>query len=344
MKTFCQAPAKILLSGEHSVVYGAPGLSMTVNLPTTCQVIFTPADTFSVDIELIDYQQNHSFPFAVWRRLAAEIESRFHLFQQEIGSIHSVLQHPVDLVLVTLDQFHEAYRLKSGHWQIKIQSHPYSSRGFGSSAAVILSLLKSLFLQQTINITTSELLALAKKIESRQHGHSSGIDPTAIIYGGLLRFQPHHPVIPLHFPGFKGWLIDTGRPQTTTGQVVEAVAKRFKHNHEIWQRFSQVTEQIQLACETENSALLRQGVQSNHQLLCEIGVVPQTVMDFIAELHKTPLSAAKTCGAGASSGNAAGIVLFISTTSPKVLCEQYGFKFFPLELSSDGIICQEQWN
>ncbi|BBP42788.1 mevalonate kinase family protein [Thiosulfativibrio zosterae] len=339
MKTLCQAPAKILLSGEHAVVYGSPGLSMAVNLMTLCQVSFCPQDPPFIEIELVDYQQKHAFPFPLWKKLAINIESRFHLYQQEVGSINTVLQHPIDLILVIMDHFHHAYRLKQGHWSIKIQSHPYPSRGLGSSAAVILSLLKSLVTHQSLNISNTDLLALAKTIESRQHGRSSGIDPTSILHGGLLRFQHHRPVLPLETHGFKGWLIDTGVAHTSTGQAVEAVAKKFKHNHPIWQKFTDVTNRIQTACETENGEALRKSIAENHTLLCEIGVIPQKVINFIAQLNKLPCTSAKVCGAGAVAGQAAGMVLCISPQAPQAICETYGYHFMPLEISSQGVFC-----
>lgn len=339
MKTLCHAPAKLILSGEHSVVYGKPGLSMAVDLPTQCDIEFTPAAPPFIEIELVNYQQKHAFPFDIWQKLALNIEARFQLFQQEINAIQTVLQHPVDLILVALYHFHAAYTLKSGHWNIKIKSHHLPSRGLGSSAAVILSLLGGLFKTQNIKHHEDTVLTLAQAIESRQHGTSSGIDPTTIMQGGLLRYQQHTTTLQLESHSFHAWLIDTGPPSASTGKSVEKVSKRFSYNDDIWQAFEKVTEQVQSAWQQQDADYLCSAIRSNQQLLEKIGIVPLRVKKFIEQLHVSEEVAAKVCGAGSVQGDHAGIILCISPNAPRQLCQEYGFEIFPLVFQSEGLTC-----
>ena len=100
-----------------------------------------------------------------------------------------------------------------------------------------------------------------------------------------------------------------------------------------------MTNKIQTACETENGEALRQGIADNHHLLCELGVIPQKVIDFIEQLHKMPSTSAKVCGAGAVAGDSAGMVLCLSPQAPQAICNAYGYPFMPLEISSQGVVC-----
>ncbi len=340
MKITCQAPAKIILSGEHSVIYGAPCLSMAVNLPTECEIIFTENNLGFVEIELVDYHQKHAFPFKTWRKLALNIETRFQLYLQNINAIQTVLQHPVDLILVTLQHFHQTIGLKQGHWSIKFKSHHLPSRGLGSSAAVIVSLLSGLYKAHNFIDYQDHILSLAQSIEARQHGKSSGTDPTTILLGGLLHYQAHEKTIKLKTHYFQAWLIDTGIPQSSTGKSVAKVAESFGQQHPIWSKFATTTLKMESAWKQENSSKLRSAIRSNQKLLEKIGVVPKKVSHFIQALQLSDKTAAKICGAGSVSGDAAGIVLCVSPNVPKKLCDDYGYEAFPLEFQKQGASCE----
>ena len=53
-----------------------------------------------------------------------------------------------------------------------------------------------------------------------------------------------------------------------------------------------------------------QHIQKNHALLCQIGVVPDAIQEMIDAIEKLG-AAAKICGAGALSGNAAGLLWIV---------------------------------
>ncbi len=340
MKLTCQAPAKIILSGEHSVVYGAPSLSLAIDLPTECNIAFSSNKTAIVAIELVNYQQKYTFDFKAWQKLALNIDARFQLYLQKVSSIQTVLHDPIDLILVILQQFHQTHGLKQGHWSIKIKSHHLPNRGLGSSAAVILSLLSGLYKAHNLVVQQELILALAQTIESRQHGKSSGIDPATILLGGLLRYQHHKQTIKSKTNCFQAWLIDTGAPKDSTGKSVEVVAKAFNANHAIWSKFKKVTYKMELAYKQKNSIKLCSAIRANQNLLEKIGVIPEKVSRFIKDIHQDANVAAKVCGAGSISGDAAGMVLYVSPNIPKKLCQEYGYEVFPLVLQQNGVRCE----
>lgn len=344
MTTLCTVPAKLILSGEHSVLYDCPAVSMAIDLPTHCLSTYTLSRHPSVTIELVNYQQKHCLPFAQWKQLSVGIESRFHLFETQSGAIQSVLSKPLDLILTILHHFDHHYGLMRADWQFKIDSKAPMGRGLGSSAAVIIAVLKSLIHHQRLDVQPAELLALAQLIECRQHGRSSGIDPTTLIHGGLLQYQPKHPIEQLDKHTLHGWLIDTGHPESSTGHCVQTVKQNHAHRTELWQAFKTTTHQIAQAWSHQNSQHLKQGIRQNHQLLTHIGVVPQRVQDFIAALENDMDAGAKICGAGSVEGERAGIVLCLSDLPPVKLCRQYGYTLIDLNTGSraaqSGAYCE----
>ncbi len=339
MKTLCSVPAKLILSGEHAVLYQCPALSMAIDLPTYCECEYTPNTLFSVTVELVNFQQKHCFPYDLWQKIAIETESRYRLFEQQSGAIQAVLTKPIDLVLNTLFHFEELCPLKPGDWQFKIHSEAPIGRGMGSSAAVIISLLTSLITHHRFNLSDDGLLALARRIECRQHGQSSGIDPATLIYGGLLQYQSNLPIQRINAQKLNAWLIDTGKPLSTTGQCVAQVKQHWANDKACWKSFKNVTQKLVQAWSEEDSLGFKRGIRKNQKLLFKLGVVPAKVQGFIDRLESQHHAAAKICGAGSVSGDNAGMVLCISETPPYTLCETYGYECRPLQLQTKGIEC-----
>lgn len=340
MQTLCSVPAKLILSGEHAVIYNHSALSMAVGLYTHCQCRFQSSSVNSVTIELKDFQQKHCFPSFVWQNLASHIEARYSNYSSGNLSIQSVLVQPIDLVLDTLYHFNEFHRLNKGEWFFEIHSEVPIGKGLGSSAAIILSLLSNLFQQHQLAQDKETLLALARKIESRQHGRSSGIDPATMLYGGLLEFHSAKTTKRLKTHEFKAWLIDTGSPASSTGQAVDYVKQQHADNTTLWQNFAKVTDNIIQAWSHQNSQQLYQNIEENQQLLEHIGVVPQRVQHFIQRLKTEFNGSAKVCGSGSIKGDSAGVLLCFCSQKPTQLCQEFGYQVQRITIDNQGITCQ----
>ncbi len=341
MKTNCSVPAKLILSGEHAVLYQCPALSMAIDLPTHCWTEQQPHCTPSLHIELCNFSEIHSLSFNEYRQQALQIEQRYQSFLQKKIAIQMVLRQPIELIFCTLHHFEEHItKINPSDWSFKIQSESLIGRGLGSSAAVILSLLASLLKHHSIHLSSSELLTLAQRIEARQHGKSSGIDPATLIHGGLLRYQTDQPIKSIISPPLKAWLIDTGKPDNSTGECVMAVQSLHQNDNALWQDFRTTTQAIASAIEDNEWSCLQQGIIKNHQLLTQIGVVPKTIQTFIAKLHAQYNAAAKICGSGSLTGKNAGVVICLSKQEPTELCHTYGYSCRPITLQQQGLTCE----
>ncbi|MEA3405756.1 MAG: GHMP kinase [Pseudomonadota bacterium] len=336
----CFAPSKLILSGEHAILYHCPALSMAIDLKTHCYLSQQPAESGRFTIQLQDFDLEKSFSFADWQQQSQQIEKRFQQFQQTQLAIDAVLTSPFDLILITLWLFNQQHPIQTEKWQIKIGSEVPIGRGLGSSAAVIVGLLAGLFKSHQLIASKESLLDLAKKIESYQHGASSGLDPATLIQGGLLKYQMDQPLQTLSTQPLSGWLIDTGAPLSHTGECVQAVKQHHQYNSELWREFKNTSFEIEQAWSNKNSVELKQAIQHNQNLLCQIGVVPKKVQAFIQQLDSALNAASKVCGAGSVLGDNAGMVLCLSEHSPVELCQQYGYDFWPLKLQPQGVQCE----
>ncbi|WP_178863788.1 mevalonate kinase family protein [Thiomicrorhabdus cannonii] len=342
MKSHCTVPAKLILSGEHAVLYHCPALSLAIQLPTRCALTFTPADSLIFNLQLPDLQCAAQCDEAAWQAQVDAIEQRFQAFRQNHLSIKAVLTSPEQLIWITLAVFKRHYALNVGQWHLQLHSETPMGRGLGSSAAVIVATLAALFHAHQLSLESDKLLEMAQHIEHYQHGRSSGIDPATLLTPGLLRFklgEKPHPLDHSEFKHLQAWLIDTGAPQSSTGECVSAV-RQFADDSALWQNFAAVSAQIEQAWLAQDETALKTALNANHQLLCQIGVVPAKVSGFIERLNRQYQAAAKICGAGSISGDNAGIVLCLSAQPPKQLCEQYGYRFFAMQPDSRGVHCE----
>lgn len=333
------APSKLILTGEHAVLYHSPALSLAIDLPTYCTLIKTPSASAQFTLTLYDFKLEKSLSFTQWRTQALQIEQRFQAFQAGKLMIDKVLNSPLDLIVICLWVFNQHHTITPADWRLTVQSEAPIGRGLGSSAAVIVTVLTGLLKLHKQPDSSQTLLSLAKQVESYQHGRSSGLDPATLIYGGLLKYQLDQPITPLPSHPINAWLIDTGAPKSHTGECVQAVKNHHQYNQLVWDKFKAASAEIEQAWLQQDTKQLKSAVKLNHSLLCEIGVVPEKVQKFIQQLDQTLNAASKVCGAGSVQGDNAGMVLCLSERAPTKLCQQFGYSFWPLKLHNQGVHC-----
>lgn len=339
LQTYCTAPAKLILSGEHAVLYGCPALSMAVDLFSHCHIQVTPAQNQQFQIDLPDLSFKNIYSKTNFDDISQQIETRFQQFKAQAIQIDQVLQTPADLILMTLFAFQQQHYLAAGNWQIEITSEVPVSRGLGSSASVIISLLKSLYHIHQLEPDSEQIMALAKQVESYQHGRSSGLDPATILNGGLIQYQANQPLTQQQITPPTLYLIDTGIPESSTGQAVVHVSQ-YAEKLAVWQQFTAVSNQLKSSLSSQDTDLAQQAIKHNQSLLEQIGVVPNRVKAFIAELHQQDNTAAKVCGSGSVLGDGAGVVLCIANSPPSDLCDAYNYSYQEITLNQTGATCR----
>jgi len=320
------SPGKLILSGEHSVVYGKPAVAMAIDRSVTATIEDT-ADG-QVAFEMPGVSERESFTLLALQDFKRRALNNYHLFLEGKMGIRDVLHKPVDLFkfgfITVLDGLHRS--LDSGI-VIKLKSNLPVGSGLGSSAASVLSELRALGHYLRVDFKPEWYYEFSLESEKLQHGHPSGVDSYISLYGGCAAFQEGKArSVPL--PRMKMYLVETGAPEATTGECVVQVKEQFQ-NDLIWNDFESVTNEVEKAVRENNSALMRSLLRENHRLLCRIGVVPQKVQQFVADVEAAG-GAAKICGAGSIRGQNGGVVLVLADFMPAALAEKYGYKISPL--------------
>lgn len=328
-------PGKLILSGEHAVVYGQPAIAMAVNRYVTATVTHETVPTVLFDLS--DLSHHSHFSFDALRQLKRRIKQKYYGFVRGDYRIRDVLQKPFELAQFTMGLLAESLNLTLPHGvKIQVQSDVPIGCGMGSSAATILSVMQAIANYLELPISQEKLFELALEAEHMQHGHSSGLDLRIAMQGGCLYVHGDQmrtrdlPTAPLY-------LVNTGSPYSTTGQCVEHVATHFK-SQTLQSEFAAVTNAFDAALVAQSTTQMQTAIRENHRLLTHIGVVPQRVQQFIASVEAVG-AAAKTCGAGSIRGDNAGAVLVLATDENAIinLSKRFDYQVIPIAGVARGI-------
>lgn len=326
------APAKIILTGEHSVLYGQPAIVTAVNRFAYAEI--SPGASGDICLSLSDLKQKASSTIRALRVMKERLLESYHLCLKGQLSIREVLQKPSELFQFALISLIDTFQMEiQKGFQINLHSDIPMGCGMGSSAATLVSVIRALSSFLGLELKQEWLHKLSMEAEKLQHGYSSGVDSYISLNGGCVRFQ-NGKAKPVDIGNLSLFIINTGKPQTTTGQCVMQVAAAFKDSS-IWNDFGAIAMQLEQALTNDDIEALKLLISQNHQLLVRLGVVPQKVQSFISEIEAMG-GAAKICGAGAVAGDTSGVLLAVGENPPHKLASKYGYTVIEAEGESLG--------
>lgn len=321
------APGKLILSGEHAVVYGKPAIAMAIDRSAVFELL--PQEGNKVSFDLPDqHHDGKSHTLKALRDLKRRVDRKYHAFLKGEVGIRDVIAMPADLFrfafINTLDGLHK--HIDSGIC-MKLRSSIPVGCGMGSSAATVLSEIRAIGHYLRVDFKPDWYYEYSLEAEKLQHGKPSGVDSYISLHGGCASFQGGK-AKSISLPRMKMFMVQTGIPESTTGECVMEVERSYG-DHTIWEEFEEVTKAFEQAILENNEKKVHWLVRENHRLLCAIGVVPARVRQFVREVERWGGSA-KICGAGSVAGDKAGIVLVFSDEAPAALCEKYNYTVSPV--------------
>lgn len=154
-----RAYGKLILFGEHFVVYKVPALVAAVSAYTDCECAFTEAP----GLEVVDDR-----PAVAGYKKEKKAEAD--------EAIAIVLRH------FGLDPAKRGMKLTFGGELCAVS-------GIGASAAQVVALARAIGLALPKELSEDDVNAAGYEGEKGYHGTPSGIDNTAATFGGVLRFQ-----------------------------------------------------------------------------------------------------------------------------------------------------------
>ncbi len=329
-----RAPGKLIICGEHAVVYGYPAIAIAIDrFADTTISQRTPG---SVLFNLLDLEHQADYTLGKLRQIKSRLKDSYQAFSRGEKSIRRVIEKPFELMQYTATNLIDKLNPKLNHGiKIDTKSNIPIGCGMGSSAATVVSTNYAIaqFFKQDLAMQKHYELAL--DAENLQHGQASGIDLHLAMQGGCIYFE-HGQAQARQFPNFPLQIINTGKPQSTTGECVSAVTNRFK-DPQLGQHFATVTQAIDHALKQQDFAAFQQGIKDNHRLLCELGVVPEKIQQLIQTLEQSGGAAAKICGAGSIAGEAGGIVLVVSAHDVSAIVQSFGLTIESVKQVNQGV-------
>ncbi len=287
------APGKIILFGEHAVVYNRPALAVPLNQARVeAEVLDSETPGVQIDAPLIDL---HS----------------------DLSALPS--DHPIARVF--FDLFQRFDISAPPNLRVSIKSDLPVAAGLGSGAAVSVALFCALskFLNRPLSI--AQLNQMVFEIEKLHHGSPSGIDNAVVVYNMPIYFIKDKPIET--FACAKPFTIvvaDSGISAPTKQAVgdVRRLWLRDPNRFEaLFDEIAQISTMARHFIETGRPAALGELMNQNHELLRQITVSSPELDALVNAALKAGALGAKLSGGGRG-GN---IIALTNQTQAQTLAE-----------------------
>jgi mevalonate kinase len=264
------AHSKLILVGEHAVVYGKPAIAIPFPLEVRAAVA----------------------PKSGWMTMDCDYYSGpLHMVPGQLRGIAACIKE-------TLLYLNKPLRGLS----IKIDSSIPLGRGLGSSAAIAVAVVRGLFTFFGEALSEQKLLSFVEHAENYTHGTPSGIDMAAVISDTPIWFEKGKPQEYLNV-STSLYIVaaDSGQSGDTRSAVRKVRRRYLEEPDRILSNMNKI-EKIALESRTVlslgDTALLGSLLDANHTELIQLGVSNENLDHLVHAAKKAGALGAKLTGGG----------------------------------------------
>ena len=323
------APAKVILFGEHFVVYGGPAILAAIN------------KRISVDARTIIHEQNK----IVIRSdigVAGEYHNKGEFNALEGGSKAKSVLDPLYGAIRQVLLMRNKEKNNDIGIEIRISSRVPPGIGLGSSAASCVASVAAVDSLFQKNPSRQKVCELAIESERLIHKRTSGADCYISTFGGLMQYYGNSKSFKnIQTKGSLPLVIASTGIKHSTSDLVAGV-KRFKDTNRILfeslsKQASDICLQAFTAIESGKCDKVGELMNENQIILQQIGVSHHRVRDIIDICSKAGAIGAKITGAG---GGGAVIALAASKQESTKIASRVkaaGYQSFEVEIDYNGL-------
>jgi mevalonate kinase len=281
------APGKVILVGEHAVVYGRPAIAVPV-WERVARATLTPLPRGAGCL-----------------LVAPDLEQ----------SVRLVDAPPEDALALVLRGTLAALGLPADpDWRVEVRSDIPMASGLGSGAAIMAALVRAVYAQAGCDADPAQVSALVYQGETILHGTPSGIDNTVVAFGAPIWFvKDHAPQVFRPAQPFTLAIADSGAPGLTRATVAAVRRLRDDDPSQVDGWFDEIGALVgaaRRAIEQGEIAALGPIFDQNHRWLQQLGV-STPLLDRLVEAARH----AGALGAKLSGGGGGGNLIALVTPS-----------------------------
>lgn len=199
---------KIILLGEHAVVYGRHAIAAPIPL--------------AIQARIEDTEEGVDLIIPRWR-----VEQRLHNRSEQRQSF----EKPMALILEKLGLGDRAMR-------IEVFPNVPRAMGLGASAALAVAVIRALDRHYQLGLTDEQVNDLAFECEKVAHGTPSGIDNTLATFGSFLLFRSGDAPVrkAIHMPEPIPVVIGMSGVESLTAKTVARVRGAWERNRDLYEK------------------------------------------------------------------------------------------------------------
>lgn len=271
------APGKIILFGEHAVVYGRPAIAAPVN-QVQAKVTVTP--------------------------LFNGAPGQVHIFASDIGLDRNLsdlpADHPLALAVKGVSE-----QLGMEHFpalRLQITSTIPIAAGLGSGAAISAAIARALSAFMGHPLADDQVSHIAYLVDQRYHGTPSGIDNTVIAYAQTVFYVRGQPFTRLCLAEPFTLVIGNTGIASPTGAVVGDVRRRWQADppayEKLFDEIGETARQARHVIENGPASQLGPLMTRNQELLRRLDVSSPELDQLVDAALQAGAGGAKLCGGG----------------------------------------------
>lgn len=276
--TQASAPGKVILFGEHAVVYGQPALAIPLSDVRTTVTIETShaADPHSIHIIAKDIGRSY------WLHESEDRDPLAFAIRLTLEAIGLEVEAPLELV---------------------IESDIPIASGLGSGAAASIAIIRSLAQHFKAPLEDRMVSELAYQVEQIHHGTPSGIDNNVIAFETPLYYVREQAPQPFSLGQSLDLVLGHSGMTSHTGEVVGALRTRLQAEPDtynaIFEQIGSLVAQAYQALQVGELGHIGRLMNQNHALLQALGVSIEALDRLVDSARSAGALGAKLSGAGA---------------------------------------------